>query len=62
MVFRMLQEFVAQTEGSDTAESSSEQHLMELMMSRYYVFCSEYWNLIILLNPCLALFLFFIPV
>lgn len=32
---RMLQEFVAQTEGSDTAESSSEQHLMELMMSRY---------------------------
>ncbi|KAG0565107.1 hypothetical protein M758_8G160500 [Ceratodon purpureus] len=32
---RMLQEFVAQTKGSDAAEGSSEQQLVELMMIRY---------------------------
>ncbi|XP_024360120.1 protein DGS1, mitochondrial isoform X2 [Physcomitrium patens] len=32
---RMLKEFVAQTKGNAAAENSSEQQLMELMMSRY---------------------------
>ena len=31
---RMLKEFVAQTKGTDMAEDSSEQQLMEVMMSR----------------------------
>ena len=35
MVCRMLKEFVAEIKGNDAAEGSSEQQLMELMMSRY---------------------------
>jgi len=38
----MLKEFVTQTKGNDIAEDSSEQQLMEVMMSRFCALLSEF--------------------
>ena len=47
---------VAQTKGSDIAEGSSEQQVMELMMSRYYMLCPGYKYFIAHVGSC---FLFY---
>jgi hypothetical protein len=55
-VYRMFLGFVAQTKGSDIAEGSSEQQVMELMMSRYYMLCPGYKYFIAHVGSC---FLFY---